>query len=177
MVELDRTFFVWRGEREWEREKYIYRDKSQCVGKSGIYLGRRRRIYKCRAVKRMLTRCSLPSYLVRVPELLILERSTLTEIPVVVRRDRSKSKDIWRKNKSQVSDFSSCSNLGYFFFSLSLSPSLPPPLGREKQRVVEDGRWKGDEALERERTVPWPGASGWFISPLKARPAPLTGRH
>lgn len=157
MVELDRTFFVWRGEREWEREKYIWRDKSQCVGKSGIYLGRRRRIYKCRAVKRMLTRCSLPSYLVRVPELLILERSTLTEIPVVVRRDRSKSKDIWRKNKSQVSDFSSCSNLGYFFFSLSLSPSSPLPLeernngllkmdgGRGTRRWSEKGRSRDRE--------------------------------
>ena len=148
MVELDRTFFVWRGEREWEREKYIWRDKSQCVGKSGIYLGRRRRIYKCRAVKRMLTRCSLPSYLVRVPELLILERSTLTEIPVVVRRDRSKSKDIWRKNKSQVSDFSSCSNLGYFFFSLSLS-LLPPPSPWKRETtgcwrwMVEGGRGVG----------------------------------
>lgn len=147
MVELDRTFFVWRGEREWEREKYIWRDKSQCVGKSGIYLGRRRRIYKCRAVKRMLTRCSLPSYLVRVPELLILERSTLTEIPVVVRRDRSKSKDIWRKNKSQVSDFSSCSNLGYFFFSLSLSFPPPSPWKRETtgcwRWTVEGGRGVG----------------------------------
>lgn len=131
--ELDRTFFVWTEKRERERERNISGAIKVNVSERVVYLGWR--IYKCRAVKRMLTRPMLPSLLSRAYTRAPYSRtaSTLTKIPVVVRRDRSKSKDIWKKNKSQVSTLVVVqtwdTSLSFFPFPRSFFPSpfAPPP--------------------------------------------------